>query len=371
MENSAATRVPDEEPASLDFESALEDYRSELNAELRRQMERKREKMAPLASENTPLVDVLADLVLRGGKRLRPALVHFGYRACGGTDVDAVRPLEVAVELLHTYLLVHDDIMDNADVRRGAPAAHVQFQNEHRRNDWNGDASHYGPSLAILVGNLAHAQAHEQFTLACQTAPTRGPLRETFATMEEEVIEGQVLEMRLAQRQNTDPEQLRRVVQLKSGRYSVERPLQLGGLLAGASEGRIDTFARYGSAAGSAFQLRDDLLGMFGNPDATGKPVGDDLREGKMTFLVYHTLQQAAPEAREQVVQALGDPSLSDEDVQQVCNIMRRSGAVDRVEEMIEERLTRARHALREVDLEPNGTTFLRGFLDYLGNRNR
>lgn len=356
---------------SKTFASLFEEFRSELNAELRRQLRAKRRETKEAAPEALRLVEVLSDLILSGGKRLRPALVHFGYRACGGTDPETLRPLELATELLHTYLLVHDDIMDNADVRRGTPTAHVRFREEHRRNHRRGDAEHYGTSLGILVGNLAHTQAHEWFTEACQAAPDQGALRETFSTMEEEVIKGQLLEMQVAQRQEASPETLERVLQLKSGRYSVKRPLQLGALFADASDAQIETLSRYGGAAGDAFQLQDDLLGMFGDPDATGKPVGGDLREGKFTFLVYHTLQRSDGEERQIVKQALGDGSLTDDEVQRVCDVIRRSGALDCVRDMIEDRLTRARDALEGAAFEADGETFLHGFVDYLGQRNQ
>jgi geranylgeranyl diphosphate synthase type I len=358
-------------PVSKSFASLFEGFRSDLDADLRRQLRAKHQAMEELAPEVVRLVDALSDLVLRGGKRLRPALIHFGYRACGGTDLEAVRPLEMATELLHTYLLVHDDIMDNADVRRGAPAAHARFRNEHRRNGHRGDAEHYGASLATLVGNLAHAQAHEQFTKACDSASEKASLRETFSTMEREVIAGQLLEMQLAERQEATPEMLERVLQLKSGRYSVKRPLQLGSLFADAHDGQFESLSRYGRDAGGAFQLQDDLLGMFGDPEAMGKPVGDDLREGKFTYLVYHTLQQSDAEDQQLVQEALGDDSLTEEEVQRVCDIMRRSGALDRVRDMINERLTRARTALADTAFDAEGETFLHGFIDYLGERNK
>lgn len=354
---------------SESFTSLFEGFRSDLDTDLRRQLRAKHREMEDLSPEVVRLVEALSELVLRGGKRLRPALVHFGYRACGGTDLDAVRPLEVATELLHTYLLVHDDIMDNADVRRGAPAAHVRFRNEHRRNGHRGDAEHYGASLATLVGNLAHAQAHEQFTEACEAAPEKASLRETFSEMEREVIAGQLLEMQIAERQEADPEMLERVLQLKSGRYSVKRPLELGALFADAPDAQLESLSRYGRAAGGAFQLQDDLLGMFGDPDEVGKPVGDDVREGKFTYLVYHTLQQSDAEDRQLVQEALGDDSLTDEEVQRVCDIMRRSGALERVRNMIGERLTQARAALADTAFEAEGETFLHGFIDYLGER--
>lgn len=360
-----------ETPVSKSFASLFEGFRADLDADLQRLLEAKHREMEEMAPEAVRLVDALSELVLSGGKRLRPALVHFGYRACGGANLEAVRPLERATELLHTYLLVHDDIMDNADVRRGAPTAHVRFRTEHRQNGHRGDAEHYGASLATLAGNLAHAQAHEQFTKACEAAPKKERLRETFSTMESEVIAGQLLEMSVAERQEAGPETLERVLQLKSGRYSVMRPLELGALFADAPDAQLDALSEYGRAAGGAFQLQDDLLGMFGDPDATGKPVGDDLREGKFTYLVYHALQHSDTEDRVRVRESLGDDSLTDKEVQQVCDIMRRSGALDRVCDMIDKRLAQARSALADTAFEEEGETFLYGFIDYLGERNQ
>jgi geranylgeranyl diphosphate synthase type I len=190
--------------------------------------------------------------------------------------------------------------------------------------------------------------------------------------MSQEVIGGQYLELLVASRRETrqaGEEELLAVLRLKSGCYTAERPIQLGGILAGAPAGPLAALARFGSAVGEAFQLQDDLLGMFGDPATVGKPVGADLTEGKFTFLIYHALQVASPEERQALSAALGRPDLPLAEVARVQRILEETGARVRVEAMVEERLDVARSALAGLDLQEPGRTFLTGLVDYLKER--
>ncbi|HVR07655.1 MAG TPA: polyprenyl synthetase family protein, partial [Thermoanaerobaculia bacterium] len=342
------------------------------------------------------LIDGLGRMMTQGGKRLRPALVYYTYRACGGRADGQVLPLALAVEFLHTYLLVHDDIMDHAEVRRGQPAAHVRFRDLHRAGRLRGDADDFGRSAAILLGDLAHTYAVELFTSVAvrnggadplgtghpQPRPVPAPpardwveLNRCFSRMCEEVIAGQYLEYLLAHRRHAGRQasgpsaaataapaslpaalahapresDLLRVLRLKSGRYTAERPIQLGALLAGAPADLRAELSRYGTAVGEAFQLQDDLLGMFGDPKTVGKPVGDDLREGKYTLLIHHALVNGGAADRQRVADALGDPHLGDAAVAQVQEALERTGARRAVTAMIAERLAEARHALGKL----------------------
>ena len=353
------------------------------------------------------LVDGVARLMAQGGKRLRPALVYHTYRACGGRSESQVMPLALATEFLHTYLLIHDDIMDHAEVRRGQPAAHARFRDLHRAGGLRGDADDFGRSVAILLGDLAHTYAVELFTgvavrpdpatpatPAGPSAPSALPaspapsasvplaqpvphapsasapsvphwleLNRCFSQMCEEVIGGQYLEFLLAHRGHPEPasapeptpaqavreSELLRVLRLKSGRYTAERPIQLGALLAGAPTELREELSRYGTAVGEAFQLQDDLLGLFGDPATVGKPVGDDLREGKFTLLIHHALVNGGPADRQLVAGALGDPDLTAAEVARVQAALERTGARRAVTAMIAERLGEARRALETL----------------------
>jgi geranylgeranyl diphosphate synthase type I len=366
-----AHRNAPNQASPVSFVSLIESFRQRLDDRLSAWFSDKAQTIGQFAPEAEELLHTLSDLVLSGGKRLRPALVYYTYRGCGGTEDESVFPLALATEFLHTYLLVHDDIMDHAELRRGRPAAHVRFRDLHREQGWRGDAEHYGKAVAILVGDLAHVYALEAFSRAAAGSPHQAELARSFFALEEEVIVGQHLEMRVALLKEVEERTLEEVLQLKSGRYSVERPIQLGALQAGTPPDQLAALSRYGAAVGEAFQLQDDVLGMFGDPDKVGKPVGGDLIEGKLTFLAHYALQMTAADERSLVEQALGNPDLSPEDIDRVCQVMRQCGALDRVRQLIGERLATAREALEQIDLEADSKPFFEGLIRYIGERDR
>jgi len=348
------------------FCAAIRSFNSSFEADLHAFFRLKRNGLLDLSPDAVELLDSLEELVFAGGKRLRPALIRAAFQACGGTDSDRVRPLSMAVELLHTYLLIHDDIMDHAALRRGRPTIHTHFREEHLRRRWHGDAASYGTATAILAGDLAHTYALDCFFSASDILTE---LVQTFFSMEEEVIVGQHLELKFAHLREAEEERLGEVLRLKSGRYSVERPLELGALLADASPDQLDSLRAFGTAVGEAFQLQDDLLGLFGDPDAVGKPVGSDLREGKFTFLIYYALKLTRLSERDLIEEALGNPDLSTDAASEVCELIRQCGALERVRERIESNLIQARTALSESAFTPEGHAFLINLTYYLQSR--
>ncbi len=330
--------------------------------------EREQRALAESNQDVLELTSRLREFVGRGGKRLRPALVSFGYRATGGEDEEAILPLALSTELLQAYLLMHDDIMDDAEVRRGKPTAHRAFEQDHRDRGWPGDAARHGESVAILLGDLAHAYAVELFLEGSR--PFAVPeLGRTFAAMCQEVVLGQYLEMTAPFRGALDRDALLQILRLKSGRYSVERPLELGVLAAGASPENRQGLARYGRVLGEAFQLRDDLLGVFGSSETVGKSVDSDIAEGKHTVLIQQTLERTAGPERQVVLEALGDPEVTAETLDRVRAVVASSGAKLAVEMMVAERLDIAREALVALTLEAQGRAFLEALVDFLGDR--
>jgi len=387
----SASSTPADTPAGASaegFAELLAGFRRELDRELAGFLEAKR-RAATAGSEGASeaaamleLIDGVASLTSHGGKRLRPALVYYTYRACGGRSAAAVLPLALATELLHTYLLIHDDIMDHAEVRRGQPAAHVRFREAHLAHGWRGDPRDFGASVGILLGDLAHTWAVELFAGALvqvgREVEDRGraeDLSRCFSSMCQEVIGGQYLELLVALRGGTaeqaGAEELLSVLRLKSGRYTAERPIQLGAILAGTAAEMRASLSRYGAAVGEAFQLQDDLLGMFGDAETVGKPVGADLTEGKFTFLIHHALAAASAGDRRTIAAAFGRPDLAPEEVARVQRILEATGARRKVGEMIESRLAVAAGALAGLPLEDGGRTFFSGLLTYLRERDQ
>ena len=353
------------------FRTLSADFRSKLESELHDWLTEKELEAAAESASSRELTEVLTQFVARDGKRIRPALLYYTFRACGGVSDEKVMPMAMAVELLHTYLLIHDDIMDHADVRRGGPAAHVMYADLHRSRGWHGDSEHFGESVAILLGDLAQTYSLQLYSSAELAPEVAAEFRQQFSLMCQEVVLGQYLEMTAGYRDNLEEDELLRVLRMKSGRYSVERPVQLGYLLARAPEATRQALTFYGLKMGEAFQLQDDLLGMFGDAKTVGKPVGADLVEGKFTLLIHHALRHLSGDDRVALKRALGNVDLEPAEAHRVQRLIEASGARQRVQEMVEERLRQAQESLQAVDLAEDGAAFLEGLIDYLRGRKR
>jgi geranylgeranyl diphosphate synthase type I len=292
-----------------------------------------------------PLADELRAFVSRGGKRLRPVLLLLGHEVAGG-DADDVLGAAVAVELLHTCALLHDDVIDAAATRRGHPTSHVTFAARHRDTDGAGDADHYGESMAVLLGDLAFVHADEAL-LSCRVPPDRllAGLR-AFTRLREEVMAGQALDVHAAAARATDVELALQVATLKSGRYSVTRPLQLGATLAGAGPDLTDALEAVGEPLGRAFQLRDDVLGVFGDQATTGKSASGDLAEGKRTLLVAEAWARLDDDGRALLADRLGADDLTAAEAAELRRRIEACGARAAVEDRIATEVAAARGAL-------------------------
>ena len=248
--------------------------------------------------------------------------------------------------MLHTFALIHDDVMDRALMRRGRPAARRCFSLAHTADQLAGDDEWFGNSAAILTGDLAFVWADELLDTAALDAATMARVRRAFNELRVEVMAGQYLDLRLDGNRRADPEAARQVALLKSGRYTVTRPLQLGLAVAGGDMATHGALEAYGDAVGLAFQLRDDVLGLFGDPAATGKSATDDLRAGKRTLLMLRALALATPAQRTQLERSLGNPDLDDGDADRCRDIVRRSGALAAIETLVRHQHTVAIDAI-------------------------
>ena len=278
----------------------------------------------------------VATFVLHGGKRLRTAFVWCGWQAAGGTgDPGAPPRIGAALELLQACALVHDDVMDESPVRRGAPAVHADFARVHRAGRMRGSAESYSATAAVLAGDLALAWADDLFTESALASPYGGQLHQEWQAMRGEMVAGQYLDMRAQATGSSDPAQARKIATLKSALYTVERPLALGATLAGADARTMHGLRAAGRCAGLAFQLRDDLLGAFGDPAVTGKPADDDLRARKLTSLLVVALRLAAESGDTEALAVLGPDGAGGGSVDRMRAALERTGARSVVEEEI------------------------------------
>jgi len=277
--------------------------------------------------DSTQLVDCVAGMVRSGGKRPRPAFCVTGYLAGDGDpDAPGIVDAAAALELLHTFALLHDDVMDDSDLRRNVPTAHVAHSVEHRAHGWRGESRRYGESVAILAGDLALTYAER---LLAECTPRT---RRVWGELCTELMMGQFLDILAAARFEPDPELSSWIALFKSGRYTVYRPLAMGAELAGAPE-LLAPFEEYGLAVGEAFQLRDDLLDAFASAETTGKPTRLDVRQHKMTLLMSIALRE------EPAIRDLVGDDLTGTDADRLHAALVRSGIRERVEGVIAEKI--------------------------------
>jgi geranylgeranyl diphosphate synthase type I len=343
-----------------------------------------------IAGDLDPFARFSADL-LNGGKRFRALFCYWGWQSVAGLadaadpladgpDPDALAGVVTAatgLEFFHAAALVHDDIMDNSDTRRGMPAAHRRFEELHRDGAWLGDPEAFGTSGGLLFGDLLLSWSDELVSDALDSLQDRGAARTArreFNRMRTEVTVGQYLDIleESAWRTVDDDEQLtraQRVIVFKSAKYSVEAPLAIGAAMAGGSPEQLEALSRFGLPLGIAYQLRDDLLGVFGDPSITGKPAGDDLREGKRTVLIATARASMPPTAVRLLDELLGDAELDDDQIAMLQATIRESGAVDAMEESIADQVAKAKQAIENAPLAPSAKAQLSQLADTVTRR--
>ena len=316
------------------------------------------------------LTEALDELkrMTKGGKRLRAAFCYYAWLGAGGTKADETLAIDAgaAFELLQTFALIHDDIMDDADTRRSEETIHVRQAKRLRDEGWTGEPRRYGEGIALLVGDLAHVYA-DQLT---DNAPLAA--RGIWDELRIELNLGQYLDMRAAAAGEVDRATAQRVATFKSALYTIVRPLQLGAALVdgGAEPELQQQLHDFGMPVGQAFQLRDDLLGVLGDATRVGKPVGNDLREGKPTELIAIATDRAS-DAQLELLSTMGSPGLGDSDIAALLAVLHDTGAIDEVGHRIDTLVATAHEALAQLPFSPELRETLRVLTNYVAARTR
>lgn len=316
-------------------QDVIADLTTLVQAELDAFVDRQRVRLSDLGPELSPFLDA-AQAYVTGGKRLRAAFCFWGWRAAGGDPDDpGIIRAAASLEWLQASALVHDDVMDGSDVRRGRPSAHRSFEARHRDANWVGDSEQFGVGGAILVGDLMLSWCGEMFD-SCELDRRHIVDASRYLDLcKSEVVGGQFLDLVGQSTGVNSIEQAMRIVRFKSAKYTVERPLHVGAALAGGDDALLSALSAIGVPLGEAFQLRDDVLGVFGDPDVTGKPAGDDLREGKRTVLLARAFENANGEQVRVLSDSVGRPDLTPPEVDALRDIIASTGALAAVEEQI------------------------------------
>lgn len=362
------------------LDSPLSAVPTAVDAQLKEYLSRSQEEFSHIGSLVGGAITVLRDFIVNGGKRVRPTFAWAGIRAAleggggsspaAGIDQAAILNALSAFEFIQACALIHDDIIDRSDTRRGFPTAHRTFESRHRERDWLGSSEHYGISQAILIGDLAFAWADDLYNGSGLSATALQRARPAWRAMRTEVIAGQILDIALEANGSEDVADSFAVIKYKTASYTVARPLHIGAALAGANEQTQTMLRNVGQDIGEAFQLRDDQLGVFGDPEVTGKPSGDDLRTGKRTTLINEALQRGDESQVAALREGLGKGEESAEaEIERLRDIIYDTGAQAEVEKLIEARTQRAIESLRAGGLGADITAELTQLAEKLTHR--
>jgi len=327
----------------------VEELRERINQQLDGFVERQRPVLDAVSVDLDPVLSATR-AILTGGKRLRPVFAYWGWRGAGGADGEEVIAAVTSLELLQACALVHDDVMDGSDTRRGQPSIHRRFATLHRDASWAGSPDTFGQGAAILLGDLALTWADEMLFQSGLSDESLLRAKPVYDRMRTELMAGQYLDLLEQARGGGSVDRALMVARYKAAKYTIEGPLKLGGTLAGATRELLDVYSEYGLPLGEAFQLRDDVLGVLGDPEVTGKPAGDDLREGKRTVLIAIAEERATAAQGSLIHQHLGDPNLTGEGVDLLREVLTETGSFDHVEALIASRTEQAVSALSPID---------------------
>jgi geranylgeranyl diphosphate synthase type I len=346
---------------ATEVKTTIDEVRSQIRSELADFLTGQRSYLTSIASELVPVCDALDEFLLDGGKRLRPLFAYAGLLATGTAPTREVIRAISSLELLQACALIHDDLMDRSDTRRGKPAIHRHFENLHQSQAMNGLATQFGEAAAVLLGDLALVWSDQMLNTSKIATESLLAAHVIHDEMRVELMAGQYLDVREAGEKSYSAERSLRIARYKSGKYTIERPLHIGAVIGKPTENSdlLNALSQYGLPLGEAFQLRDDLLGIFGDPSVTGKPAGDDLREGKRTVLIAMTLESLGESEKAELLSHLGSPDLSLEKIEELRALITNSGAVEKVENLIAKLTQQSLAAIEDPSIHPSSREFL------------
>ena len=349
----------------------LKEWQEKINEELQREFDNHKERAEEIHPEGVKVIDFLEDYTMRGGKRVRPALIIAGYKSCGGEEVEKIVPASLSIEALQSYLLIHDDIMDEDELRRGDKTLHKMYEEYHEQEFSGARPEKFGENMGIVAGDIANSFAVSQLIDSDFENETKIEALRKFEKIHRHTGYGQALDITFNQREVEEvcENDVLTVHHLKTAQYTMAGPLELGAIFAGGDGEQIEMLRKYGEKAGKAFQVYDDMLGLYGNKQKLGKPVDSDLKEGKRTLLILKALENANEKQKEFILNALGNDDITEDEVREVRKIVKETGSYEYSRKKTIELAEEAKEALDEDVLDPEMVKFLKGLADYIITR--
>jgi geranylgeranyl diphosphate synthase type I len=345
----------------MDAIAELGRYKKKVDLALEQFFSKKLAESKKIDSVATEMVSLLKEYTLRGGKRIRPALVYYGYRCVSDKDLKEVVKASLSVEFLQSFLLIHDDIIDCSNLRRGKLTMHKIYESIYKNPV-------LGTSMAIIAGDLASAYANEAIATAKLKQKNKTDAIASLNRTLAEVIFGQALDILFELKPGTK-EYIELVHRFKTASYTMEGPLHIGAILGGADEKQLKLLSKYAIPLGKAFQLQDDILGMFSTEQELGKPVDSDLKEGKKTLLIIKALENATPKQKKTIQNALGNKNLTKKQFESVREIIKETGSLNHSQKIAKDLITQAKTPIEKSNFKAEAKEFLIGIADYMLER--
>lgn len=360
----------DEERLERSMEK-LKKWKKRINDSLDEEFENHKKRAEEIHPQGVKMIDYLQDYTMRGGKRVRPALMIAGYKAVGGTDLNKIVPASLSIEALQSYLLIHDDIMDEDELRRGEDTLHKMYEKLHRKKYGDDNSEKFGRDMGIIAGDIANSFAVNQIAKSGFSPEIKVEAMEKFEQIHRHTGYGQVLDVTFNQKSVEDVEEkdVMTLHYLKTAQYTMAGPLELGAILGEGSEEEKEMLKDYGIKVGKAFQVYDDMLGLFGTKEKLGKPVDSDLKEGKRTLLILKALENGDEEQRKKILDVLGNKDITEEEVKEVRKIAKDTGSYDYSRELTVKLAEEGKDKLDKDVIDPEIVDFLRGLADYIITR--
>jgi len=354
---------------SEDIRNLLTQYQNQVNKRLESFFDEKIEESARISDYTREIVVTAKEYTLRGGKRLRPIFCIYGYKCLSDANIEEIMGASISLELIQSYFLIHDDIMDEDELRRGKQTFHIVCTAMCERLFGKTKSHKFGEDMAIVAGDLLEAYGEEVLANSPFKSEYVKKALAAYAEIVKNVGYGQILDIATERKGSFNEDDILTIHKLKTASYTIEGPLHIGALLAGADEADLGILSNYGIPLGLAFQIQDDILGLFGSAEKTGKPVGSDIREGKKTLLILHALESCAEEEKELVLNALGNEHVTAEEIDAIRAIIRRTGSLDYSKNLVAELTDKAVRAIKESEFRIEAKEFLINIADFIGNR--
>lgn len=353
----------------MDVRARMKKYKERVDHHMSDYLDSKIEQAREISPLITDMYRHIKDMSVPGGKRVRGLLIYESFKALGGKESSAILDVSMAMELMHSYLLVHDDIMDQDELRRGTETIHSRYSKRYRKKNKSRDSEHYGICMGMIAGNILAVLSNEIIAEAKMPADKKVLILNEFTKIGREVNAGQMLDVYFEFHEDSTRHHLMKIHTYKTAKYTIEGPMHIGALLAGRNKRVLENISEYAIPIGIAFQLQDDILGMFGDQARTGKSVVSDLREGKKTLLIIQALKKAGPKQRRDLEKRLGNQNITVKDAELVRDIIIQTGAYEYNRKMLQKLLRKGIKNLNPRYYSADGYEFLTAIAKYFIHR--